>query len=112
MSELKSFRLTPGETVHFETPQQRATRPAKPKRITWLAVLNFVVLQWFGLRLARVKLPPGVIGYRVTRRVQAGELLTFSDVTGAGRCQWWTLLRWIWPLTGWWSDYRWIRRVR
>lgn len=26
--------------------------------------------------------------------------------------QWHSLLRWVWPLTGWWSDYRWIvRRV-
>jgi hypothetical protein len=23
---------------------------------------------------------------------------------------WWRARRWIWPLTGWWSDYRWISR--
>lgn len=43
-----------------------------------LDALNFVLLQWFGVRLERV----------------AGQR--------------WTLLRWIWPLTGWWSSVAWI----
>lgn len=39
--------------------------------VSILGLLNFLVLQWFGVRLARV-----------------------------------------WPLTGWWSKYRWIARRR
>lgn len=51
--------------------------------MTWLGMLNFVVLQWFFLRLARVREPAGaVVGY--------------------------TWLVGVVPLTGWWSDYRWI----
>lgn len=79
--------------------------------MTWLGVLNFAVLQWFGVRLARVyrveqygarathvsMMPDGSFslgGVAETRRIPDG----------------WRLLRWAWPLTGWWSDFRWIAR--
>lgn len=55
--------------------------------MTPLGLVNFVVLQWVGVRLARVIGPDR-------------EFLC------------WRWLRWICPLTGWWSDYRWIRKVR
>lgn len=63
--------------------------------MTWLGLLNFVVLQWFGVRLARVR-----------QRILVG------DHPSCFRHVRWTLLRWVWPLTGWWSDYRWVARRR
>lgn len=57
---------------------------------SWFGLLNFLLLQWFGVRLARVVQLVG------RRRVHRG----------------WRLLRWVWPLTGWWSPYRWIWRIR
>jgi hypothetical protein len=61
--------------------------------MTPLGLLNFLVLQWFGVRLARISVgrPDGRGGVR-------------STTVGH---RW---MRWIWPLTGWWSDYRWIAR--
>jgi hypothetical protein len=50
-----------------------------------LGVLNFFVIQWTGLRLARCVQPSGKVKWRV--------------------------LRWVWPLTGWWGEYKWIHRV-
>jgi hypothetical protein len=61
--------------------------------MTWLAVLNFVVLQWFGVRLGAVR-----------QRALCG------DHPRCYRHVRWILLRWVWPLTGWWSDFRWIAR--
>lgn len=54
--------------------------------ITWLYILNFIVLQWFGVRLARC-------------------------LDESGKQTGWLVLRYVWPLTGWWSPYRWIARV-
>jgi hypothetical protein len=65
---------------------RRNQPPGGRAPITWLLVLNFLLLQWLGLRLARVT--DNVTGTRVG----------------------WTVLRWTWPLTGWWSPYRWIVR--
>lgn len=50
----------------------------------WLGWLNFVVLQWFGVRLARVR----------TWKVGYGHKYRYHWMTR------------ILPLTGWWSDYR------
>jgi hypothetical protein len=78
---------------------------------TPLGLLNFCVLQWFGVRLARrfrveqydvrstyLTMVPGggfsLGGSAKTRRVPDG----------------YTLQRWSWPLTGWWTDFRWIAR--
>lgn len=64
-----------------------------------LGILNFAVLQWFGVRLQ----------------------VTFDHAVVSGeRGRWWdreipvhtkvrfSLLRWVWPLTGWWGQYRFI----
>lgn len=88
-----------------------------------LGILNFLVLQWFGVRLvaplprAVMRMPEGWTEYTLRRRiaelqaeqpalkireVPASELATEPDG--------WHLLRWVWPLTGWWSAYRYIYR--
>lgn len=81
--------------------------------MTWLGALNFVVLQWFGVRLARVVAFRQRVGaivnatlidrsVSIASQSQVGERVTVG----------WKLLRWVWPLTGWWNDYRWIARRR
>jgi hypothetical protein len=73
-----------------------------------LGVLNFLVLQWFGVRLARVEVP-GRMRVVARREVRAGQLASAADVdmSTAEPVRRWSLLRWVWPLTGW-SPYRWI----
>lgn len=61
--------------------------------MTPLGLLNFLVLQWFGVRLASVR-----------------QRVLFGDHPSCFRHVRWTTLRWIWPLTGWWGNYRWISR--
>lgn len=63
-----------------------------------LGLLNFLVLQWFGVRMARTTCPNCV---RITVHVWAYRCPHHRRLT---------LLRWIVPLTGWWSDYWWIAR--
>lgn len=58
--------------------------------MTPLFLLNFLVLQWFGVRLKKTEYR--ALALRRPVRVE------------------WRLLRWIWPLTGWISEYRWIGR--
>lgn len=49
--------------------------------LRWFGWLNFLILQWFGVRLARI-------------------------ADGAdGRTLGWTWLRWVMPLSGWWFPY-------
>lgn len=83
-----------------------------------LGLLNFAVLQWFGIRLARVRLARCVryvdaYGHRHTLHAHWGDGRSCSplevDEETANKVSW-SLLRWVWPLTGWWSDYRWIAR--
>lgn len=86
--------------------------------MSWLGLLNFVVLQWFGVRLARVTeqcqrvLPGGSVTIMNCHAsgditaISVGRQVEVEETTG------WKLLRWVWPLTGWWSDYRWIGRAR
>ena len=52
--------------------------------MTRLGVFNFLIVQWFFIRLAKV--------------VENDELIGFL------------ILRWVVPLTGWWSDYIYVRR--
>ncbi len=67
-------------------------------RSAGLLLLNFLVLQWLGVRLARVTCPN-------CNRIRIN--------VWAYRCKYHrrtTLLLWVLPLTGWWSEYRWIAR--
>lgn len=60
-----------------------------------LGLVNFFILQWFFIRLARI-----------TRTEYAGSHLGdhyFRDVHEG-----WKILHFIVPLTGWWSNYIWI----
>lgn len=76
-----------------------------------LGIASFLVLQWFGVRVERVEVP-GRIRVVTRRAVRAGQLVTDAsvDMSTAEPVRRWSLLRWVWPLTGWWSDYRWIAR--
>lgn len=56
--------------------------------MTWLGLLNSIVLQWFFVRLARI--------VDTKTKIIVG----------------WKLLKWIVPLTGWWSDYRYIGKEK
>ena len=81
---------------------------------TPLGLVNFVVLQWFGVRLQ------AEVNVFVVEVVVAGDTEQCELPQPRGR--WWSrhaprdgrvswsLLRWVWPLTGWWSAYRWIAR--
>ena len=86
--------------------------------MTALGLLNFLVLQWFGVRLARsrvaictsldVDIGDAMSIFSSSRGEQRGRVVAIDS--GTVTLQWYTLLRWVWPLTGWWSDYRWIAR--
>lgn len=83
--------------------------------MTLVGWINFLVLQWFGVRLARTyrKLPVGVVQTVALRMIVEGQIVTTNDVREVGPVRvphGWKLLRWVWPLTGWWSDFRWIAR--
>lgn len=55
--------------------------------ISWLGILNFVVLQWFFVRLSRVE----------------------DERTEDHVCYMWIYP--IVPLTGWWSRYIWVHEI-
>lgn len=91
--------------------------------MTALGLLNFVVLQWFGVRLCRRYMDASGLmfeGLRVGDRVGAvssdgyrGTWRIVAQHDGVHvRLMQYGVLRWIVPLTGWWSDYRWIARRR
>lgn len=67
-----------------------------------LGMVNFLVLQWFGVRLQ------AEFDREAWLRGPRGRWWA-SDVPVEGWIAW-SLLRWVWPLTGWWSAYRWIAR--
>lgn len=85
--------------------------------MTCLGVLNFAVLQWFGVRLCagfdKAELP-GWYGGPVDDAfmVALGGRWWSRFAPPRGVRVSWSLLRWVWPLTGWWSDFRWIARRR
>ena len=55
----------------------------------WLFWFNFIILQWFCIRLARCG------------KFQGNKFITES----------WTIIGLLVPLTGWWSDYVYIKKV-
>ncbi len=64
-----------------------------------LGILNFVLLQWLCVRL-QVSFScvclPGQRHRWWDREIAVDDKVSFS------------VLRWVVPLTGWWSPYRWI----
>lgn len=78
-----------------------------------LGLLNFVVLQWFGVRLARVtqlrERADDLVGPMILKlgwiTQEHYDRVALHPVT-VGYC--W--IRWVWPLTGWWSSYWYIKR--
>lgn len=79
--------------------------------MTWLGLLNFFVLQWFGVRLARC-----YENRQTNLRPMHVSLMPDGSFDTAWQCdvervcvgyRW---FYWIWPLTGWWSDFRWIAK--
>ena len=74
-----------------------------------IGILNFIVLQWFGVRLHRAE-DHGRVWVLARRSLRSGEMITTDDIdlTSARPVYAWSLLRWVWPLTGWLSDHRWI----
>lgn len=69
-----------------------------------LEVLNFAVLQWFGIRLVRRVEVEVDFAELAAGRYSPGQIGTVTRVLG------WDVLRWVWPCTGWWSPLRWIAR--
>lgn len=55
-------------------------------RVTWLLLLNFIMLQWFGVRMIRTR----ALNDDGVRVGTIGFTLAFGFV----------------PLTGWWSPFR------
>lgn len=64
---------------------------------TPLGHLNFLVLQWLGLRLTA-----GWDAHTWAPDVGRWWSRHAPDPRAPVR---WSLLRWVWPLTGWWSPY-------
>lgn len=58
----------------------------KLRDLTWVGWLNFLVLQWLCFRLGRER-------------------------DTVGRHLRWMTVRWVLPLTGWWSHYVFVRRA-
>lgn len=86
-----------------------------------IALLNFLVLQWFGVRLCRrymdahgLMFEDCRIGDRVGATYSDGRFAKWRIVAQDDGCHvrlmQYGCLRWIWPMTGWWSEYRWIAR--
>ena len=72
--------------------------------MSWLGALNFLVLQWLGIRLARITwFAEPFDNIEAAQRALRGGI--GSDRRVVTR---YAVLRWIWPLTGWWNEYRWI----
>lgn len=74
--------------------------------MTALGLLNFLVLQWFGVRLRPFH------DYALIPKGAKGGRWWAWYAPPKGVPVMWHLVRWIWPLTGWWSPHRWIRMHR
>jgi len=80
--------------------------------MTPLGLLNFIVMQWFGVRLEAT-----------ITTIDLVDVITGETFSSHARGRWWSrnapregiatwrLIHWIWPLTGWWSTYRYMGRV-
>jgi hypothetical protein len=68
-----------------------------------LGALNFLLLQWFGVRLQ------AGFDREAWLRGPRGRWWA-SDAPRRGGVAWSAI--WVWPLTGWWSPYRWISRPK
>lgn len=78
--------------------------------MTAVGLLNFLVLQWFGVRLEpRFRKIQVNVQSDHAALVRGGASLGYACVLRRER-DGWRLCRWVWPLTGWWSEYRWISR--
>lgn len=58
-------------------------------KLSWLGILNFIIIQWFFTRLAKV-------------------VIIIDEEKGEYEFKEYKLLKGIIPLTGWWSDYKYI----
>lgn len=89
----------------------RVHLPGGVATMTPLGLLNFLVPQWFGVRLQAAfdlaDLPRSNPGSREVV-VRLGRWWSSEAPRGVPIS--WSLQRWVWPLTGWWSPYRWIVR--
>jgi hypothetical protein len=81
-----------------------------PPRPWWLGALNFVVLQWFGVRLARVMKRVPIAEDHVGAALERLGAITREERDHRWIRVGWKWLRWVLPLTGWRSDYVWISR--
>ena len=83
--------------------------------MTALGLLNFLVLQWFGVRLCASFDPRSIPGWTLDR-ISDEQVASFGGrwwsrfAPPRGTTIKWGFLRWVWPLTGWWSDFRWFAR--
>lgn len=82
---------------------------------TPLGALDFVALQWFGVRLEVSQCISGASIAEVRERAERaarnrGRWWSLEAMRGPDVKTSWKLARWVWPLTGWWSPYRWIAR--
>ena len=73
---------------------------------SWLGYLNFFLLQWFFIRLAKYK---EILDYQL----EEVSICRYGLGIG-GQCKefkWkFRILKWILPLTGWWNDYKYINK--
>lgn len=92
-------------------------------RMTWVGWLNFILLQWFFVRLARVvdRSPYAEMvelilddeSLSMIQRVeQIRNILRAEELHPVDARVSWSILYPVAPLTGWWSDYWPIFRMR
>ena len=63
---------------------------------SWLFYLNFCLLQWFGIRLARV----------------IGTVIVNGEEMPDGIPLGWKLIKWIIPMSGWDNDYKYFIKTK
>jgi hypothetical protein len=90
---------------------------SRPDRVEFIlriaaAAVNFLFLQWLGIRISRVE-DPGRVWIAARRSLSQGETVTTDDVdlASARPMRRWAILRQIWPMTGWWGPIRPIRSI-